>query len=933
MRSLELWIGGVLADVDSAFDVELSHTVDDSTSPAAVQNTYSKSIVLRGTPTNDSIFGNIWRMDWVRGSGFDPLVRVEARIMSGGAVVDTGYIKLDEVSLGVVTHSYHCTYYGGLGDFFYGLKYKSDGSLLTLADIAYGIESSSGEVLDPATELDFTITRDFVKASWDRGFVSDGRTLNDFITFAPVYRGEPEDFDSEHVLINTEGTDIFTTEVTQEEENEDGDKEDVTYTTSGGWMLGQLPASMDEWTMGDLRSYLQQPCVRLRRVFEAIFAHSGYDVVLDEGFFNSDNPYWDKSYIVLPRLGTALESQGGDEYTSPTESFGSLRLVDGKTEGYVVPTDTATFPMTRGTQWVFTGFNVASSLTFDFTVGLTVSGLNTTQDLYLTSKLDFISTTPLVVGGFMLVRASIYGDTSGITPLWQSPVYALTNETPKMPTLVNQFDTPWGRTDTFEYVYGVMKYDSTSGSHVFTINGSQGISFSASNLPRTEEMVVMLEMLYVPTPQSPYDAPVLCTSPSAGNTQFVEGGTYSGTFGGTVRLQEPSGLSSGGQVTKGLLFDRDSSCLDYVLDYAKLFGLHWERDAVTKTIYCRSRQTYYDGTVLDISGRVDRGDVTVKPTVFDNKWYLMAHTMVDTSYSERYSTKYGQVYGQQRIDTGTQFNQDVTEVFDGTSYSGLIDVSNASSGYRTYYTSGGAPVPEWYMRGLEYELYADGGKSITHTDYGSRVATLSSVEAWSSVDGHGLAPLPCMYDKDGGGIDLRGSLLMYNGNIPVQTVGGKALPLWLTDDLDEMVSLNGGERCWLYTTQERDSLGNFIASRVESLPVFNRYISSAGMVSHTFDFGVPREVYVDGLAYPAGCTLYDRFWRAWFNDRLDASTRVVRCRVDLTGIQYDSSLFRRFYWFDGSLWVLNAVDGYSIVDGSLTECEFIKVQDKDNYVG
>lgn len=46
-------------------------------------------------------------------------------------------------------------------------------------------------------------------------------------------------------------------------------------------------------------------------------------------------------------------------------------------------------------------------------------------------------------------------------------------------------------------------------------------------------------------------------------------------------------------------------------------------------------------------------------------------------------------------------------------------------------------------------------------------------------------------------------------------------------------------------------------------------------------------------------------------------------------IKYD--LLREFYYFDSAYWILNKIDSYDINSDATTRCEFIKVQNVNNY--
>jgi hypothetical protein len=82
-----------------------------------------------------------------------------------------------------------------------------------------------------------------------------------------------------------------------------------------------------------------------------------------------------------------------------------------------------------------------------------------------------------------------------------------------------------------------------------------------------------------------------------------------------------------------------------------------------------------------------------------------------------------------------------------------------------------------------------------------------------------------------------------------------------------------------------------------------------------------------GRAY----TVYATRWQAFLRDRLSGDAKVMRCRVDFGGLQVGPNLLRRFYWYDGAVWVLNKITNYSLTTWDPAECEFIQVLDKSKY--
>ena len=89
---------------------------------------------------------------------------------------------------------------------------------------------------------------------------------------------------------------------------------------------------------------------------------------------------------------------------------------------------------------------------------------------------------------------------------------------------------------------------------------------------------------------------------------------------------------------------------------------------------------------------------------------------------------------------------------------------------------------------------------------------------------------------------------------------------------------------------------------------------------------------IPAVAYDPESTLYETAWKSYISDRYDVNTKIMTCRVDFSGIQVSQELLRKFYWYDNSIWVLNAIRNYSLTTYDPVECEFVQVQDKSNYL-
>jgi hypothetical protein len=291
-KNIKLFIANKEVDCSEGISLPMTYTVEDFQNPTIVKNSFSKTISIPDTKNNNKIFGEIYKLDRFlhikegnfSGVYFDPSKRVDFGIYNNGYLVESGYMQLNSISIKQAVITYNITLYGGLGDFFYGLKYKEDGTIRTLADLQYFVTDEDGNVLPTDTEMNFHINKDFVNTCFNWSKVNDGSQIYDFLTFIPAYNGLYENFDNETCLINTNGDNLFPTSKTDS---------GTTYTPYNGYGLAKLNRAYTEWEMRDLRSYMQRPALKLSKLIETICRkeNSGYDVIFDDSFFNYSNPY------------------------------------------------------------------------------------------------------------------------------------------------------------------------------------------------------------------------------------------------------------------------------------------------------------------------------------------------------------------------------------------------------------------------------------------------------------------------------------------------------------------------------------------------------------------------------------------------------------------------------------------------------------------
>ena len=292
-QELQLYINGKEIYFEESPQILFTFQQTDLTDPAAVKNSFTKTVTFSGTPENNQVFNSIYDLKRIQSSDegyFNPSQRVPFELYKGGELIEDGYAKLDSISKDNGEIKYNVTLYGGLGDFFYNLTYNEDGEKMQLSDLAYT------DSADPDDELSFILNKDAIYDAWNYLKNDTDEHKWGIINFMPAYNGIPKDFDADKILVNKSG---YIAEVKVTDGNtvttQNGFPETIgSYSTVNGYALVETPQQMTEWDIRDLRSYLQRPCLSVKKMIEAICNpknNGGYTVNLDKAFFDG-NPYF-----------------------------------------------------------------------------------------------------------------------------------------------------------------------------------------------------------------------------------------------------------------------------------------------------------------------------------------------------------------------------------------------------------------------------------------------------------------------------------------------------------------------------------------------------------------------------------------------------------------------------------------------------------------
>lgn len=303
----ELYINKKKVDLSKEIAILLSKTRTDYINPTVVKNSFSKTVTLPGTNSNNALFNEIWMLDRTHWTGaFNPSKRVDFELITDGTLDEMGYVKLNKISKSNGIYNYDITLYGEIGNILYTLSYDIDETTqevtnLTLGDLVY------------ERPLNFSITKQLVNNAWT-ALKNNTNNIYQTLNFAPAYNGKPKanKFDAAKVWV----AELPDADVTMwgsgrtKWDNEyrlgmpkEKTVDNKTYKTlstqlskldpNDHYGLIELPDAVTDLEMRDFRSYLLRPVLRLSKIFEAIdryiYKKKEWHLILDDPFFEQSD--------------------------------------------------------------------------------------------------------------------------------------------------------------------------------------------------------------------------------------------------------------------------------------------------------------------------------------------------------------------------------------------------------------------------------------------------------------------------------------------------------------------------------------------------------------------------------------------------------------------------------------------------------------------
>lgn len=945
MRDLHLYINNSEVDLGDESLVLYNWSETELSNPSNTQNSFSKVITLKGTKKNNKVFSHLWNIERVQ--TYDGELNASRRIpfritYDGDNVFEEGYCKLQNIKRVNGVYQYEISLFGMIGNFLNNLATNyTDGSVKTLADLHYYFYGDGG--FKSEYDLDFNINAATVDEAWHN--VGGYETKWEVLNFANCYNGVPQNMDADKVLIDGASaySPFITSSVTED---------NVTYLPANDRIVVKAQNKMTKDEVKDYRSYLMTPVISAKSIIKAVCDKdnnageydNGYDVELDNEFFNWHNPYYENCWMTLPQI-TSLKRSNTSNDTSETTIY-NISLLKKETIGnnvrYIfniqlpnVLQEWSDFDITMKFGTYFQGglYEGVNLYLRDYFSGLTAN-INAygVQAYAITDEADSNYENIIAGGNLLWINSDGF---AYYDPSWGLPEQKFTYEkavkmgySPKYtPSKVDNISTAkWNK------IYG-----STYHMLNYTVGESfvQEFNFKLTAPSGTRNIRVCFDML----------ASNLYNN-LPGDYVFYD--TFSGRFNpvqlpniqyrsAETKYKAESGFYSNRLVTKQNLLTTSYSVKDWLLSYCKMFGLYIWYDLATNKIHIDTRKTFYQRENIDnIGGKIDLSkDYSIKPVLAENRYYNMTQEQAATDLAEDYKTEYGKVYGMKTIDTGVDLDASQKELMDlklkstimtnrKSIYNYLPTAMAITENETTHNVSGITP---YLCDGFSYTLYNGGdytnsGSTKDMTKEGYVISELfKNLELVSGSPLSDYLDKP-IFDNDSKGVDSANVLLFQDGFDFDSADKG----YYLSDDVPAMSALNG-KPTWILTNQFDSKT---YIKKFEYMPLFSRYWTNGGNhILYSLDFGSPRKLYVDNLLNYEEATLYDRYYSKYYGDLFDVNTKVLNCYYKPNNVMSINDL-RRFYWYDNALWRLNKVTDYNPEKPEFVKVEFVKVQDVQN---
>ena len=643
-------------ELDESVQFAITKQFEDLSNPTAIINDWSKTVSIPFTAHNNEIFGHIYNpdrlivvgtSDTLTGIYFDPLKKLDMRLQYGDIVLMTGYAKMNEIKRSNGKGTYELTLFGQLGKVLQEMskitfdtatndtKYLIDGSKYLEEyinkELVYNSWKSTGQKQYTLQEKWYYImnpqTGEFVKKP------NLAYKVSDIIGFAPNNAFD-NGFDYKTYQSTTAKFETFISTL------ENTNFEEMTGVSPGI----AIPNGLLPREIGEYRSYLQLPFIYWNKLFQMfnkkVTEITGYNIELDDTWFNSSNPYYGNLVMMAAR---PYDNQSDEVYTNGYyfRILGGTNLRWGSTwntnqDGYlgistIASEKNETYPLLSGDT---------------FTV--------TTNEKVWLSPIKFVMQVPASFANGK--RQSIKWKTGKTLQIRKDIINADTNAT------IDSTYVYYGPSEKQTHYTFIVPEES------YEVNGSFNgwdITLPAQTITKNIGSATHLKVKYTARFNAAAgDTPL----ESNGSTYNPKGNSYLSPkiLPDMTAVTVSFPVTTGTKITFNDLWNNEFSPFSEIIKYCKIFRIAISVDDVNKTIKYTRLNTYFNSyKILDWTDKIDFSkDYTIKPISFENKYVLFNYEKSDLKGQEDYQKRFGYNYGEKILNTNYNFNNETKKLFE-----------------------------------------------------------------------------------------------------------------------------------------------------------------------------------------------------------------------------------------------------------------------------
>lgn len=935
---IDLLINNLPVDLpDDSISILFQRQRTDYTNPTIVRNSFTKTIKLPGTKTNDTVFDDLWKLDRATDGSmyFNPSKRNPFILLKEGNLVEQGYVKLNNITWDGNFRYYEITLYGELGNLLYGLSYSVNDETdevtpLTLADLTYDFNG-------------FTINKELIGYAWSRlngepETEGDEYKIFDTINFMVSYDGAPQanNFDPKKVWCSVERNaavwwkdEYYNANSFPATKTETNDGVTVTYSYVSTMLtymdpddrygLLEVKKDMSPLEARDFRSYLLRPVLNVKKMFEAIggYINENYGYILDmtDPFFSTYE--FSSTWMTLSMMYEIdPDVETGTKFTKSqllknTSSPASYLISYCKTYGIYLDVDFLDKKLVLTRLPNFFDADKVNDLAVDLSKNVKINPLSFDKASYTFDYGD--------------------GDSEFLKKYKES--YGLKYGSKKVNTGY-RFDastSPYIDNNVFRQ--GLDSIDQ-SVYYRYPNADRNGIYFSYPGAlmdeanPPTYKLFDMDtyhqlgEIKTIDGEMSPHWYP---TYNNASYNMMNCGYQYMRNWWIGLR---PNVWQDG--FPKLQCHSNDNKAADGKDILVRFSGF---RSVSYGTSYTTQDRTYF---VTDSYSDSTLNATKVNYLLSDDHPYLKGFINKNCYYDNQTPAEsYGGYTYIKVINSIPAFSRS-TYIYD-RDYSNIPAMYVSSFGDYTISGQGSVVVlsyPAYFVTsintgsGRQYPYFTSYGLDANHRYFlasavkTSNASVISSGNVYACPDIIGSTIIDKREITNSNTVQMLASIVETGSTVPNQIT-----PLSTYDLSNAVVFETYYLIAYDLTEMNLEDKITTVDAAIEYFGVTEKRVGYTYNLTGTLDFGIPRELYVPSCTYEPNIGIYNEYWSNYIADVYSINTRVMECYCKLDNID---KVFREFYYYDNCLWILSKVSEWNM-ETKMCKATFIKVNDIDNY--